>query len=169
MSISELASIGEFVGGIGVLATLVFLVLEIRRSTKTLRANAKTAGMESLATFNELIASDAEIAAIFQRILSGESLNSFDANELFRFHIMVRALVQRMEAQYFQYVEGLIEPGYWKQRRSWLKSFVDSPALRDWWLAEANSAQYTEEFVLHINSTQQRCQIGPEGQLQGDA
>jgi hypothetical protein len=44
-------SIGEFIGGIGVLATLIFLTIEVRKNSRILRANAKTAGMDSFASF----------------------------------------------------------------------------------------------------------------------
>jgi hypothetical protein len=34
--------VGEFLGGVGVLATLIFLLFEVRGNTKILKANAST-------------------------------------------------------------------------------------------------------------------------------
>ena len=45
MSLDELASLGEFIGGIGVLATLVFVAVQLRQNTRAIqRSNAREAG-----------------------------------------------------------------------------------------------------------------------------
>ena len=40
MSILELGALGEFFGSIGVIATLIYLAIQIRSNTKTTKANA---------------------------------------------------------------------------------------------------------------------------------
>ena len=167
MSLEQLAALGELVGGLGVIATLLFLALEVRSNSRILRANAKTAGMESFANYNEMIATDPFVAPIIQAMLRGEGAR-LDEVERFRFTAVVRALIQRMEAQYFQYVEGLVDEAYWTQRRVWLKGFLENPALQEWWELEARSAQVTEEFVRHINSTPMAKRIGIDGRVVDD-
>lgn len=39
MTLEQYAAIGEFVGGIGVVITLVYLALQIRQNTKTVRSS----------------------------------------------------------------------------------------------------------------------------------
>ena len=167
MSLEQLAALGELVGGLGVIATLLFLALEVRNNSRILRANAKTAGMESFANYNEMIATDPFIAPLIQAVLRGEGAQLDDV-EMFRFTTAVRALIQRMEAQYFQYVEGLVDEEYWTQRRVWLKGFLDNPALSEWWAREAKSSQVTEQFVRHINSTPAAPRIGIDGRIAED-
>lgn len=167
MSLEQLSSIGELVGGIGVLATLLFLVFEIRNNSRILKANAKTAGMESFASYNELIATDPYLPPLIGKVLR-KGFGSLDTDEHFRVTAAIRALVQRMEAQYFQYTEGLVDPVFWSQRRIWLKGFLSNPGFIEWWELESRSAQVTDEFVLHINSTDSEVIIGINGQLVED-
>ena len=155
--------IGEFVGGVGVLATLVFLLFEVRGNTRILKANAKTSGMESIAHYNEALAHDQILSELFERFLSGEPLDSFSRPEQFRLTLAMRGLLQRLEAQYFQYEAGLVDDKYWNTRRTWLKSFLDQPSLSDWWSVESTSAQLTDEFVEHINSATNSFVMGPAG------
>lgn len=167
MSLEQLAALGELVGGLGVIATLLFLALEVRSNSRILRANAKSAGMESFARYNEMAATDPLLAPIVQRVLQGDGA-PLDEVEQLRFTLAVRALIQRMEAQYFQYREGLVDEDYWTQRRVWLKGYLDQPALREWWTLEGKSAQLTEEFVRHVNSTPVGLRVGLNGQVEED-
>ena len=167
MSFEQLASIGELLGGIGVIATLLFLAVEIRSNSRILKANAKTAGMESFAYYNELLATDPILAPLMDTLLE-EGFDSFDSVERFRVTLAIRSLVQRNEAQYFQYTEGLIDEEFWGQRRKWLKGFLDTPALQEWWEVESKSAQVTEQFIRHINSTTTKIDLGRTGQLRDD-
>jgi hypothetical protein len=163
MNFEQISMIGEFVGGIGVLATLLFLLFEVRGNTKILKANAKTSGMESIAHYNETLAHDEILSELFERLGSGESLDSFTRLEQFRLTVAMRGLIQRLEAQYFQYEAGLVDDQYWNTRRRWLKSFLDLPNLLDWWAVESKSSQLTDEFVEHINSTKNGFVMGVAG------
>ena len=42
MSIIELGAIGELVGGVAVIGTLIFIAIQIRQNTHQLRENART-------------------------------------------------------------------------------------------------------------------------------
>jgi len=163
MNFEQISMIGEFIGGIGVLATLLFLLFEVRGNTRILKANAKTSGMESIAHFNETLAHDEILSELFERLSSGESLDSFSRTEQFRLTVAMRGLIQRLEAQYFQYQAGLVDDQYWNTRRTWLKSFLDLPNLSDWWAVESASAQVTDEFVEHINLTKSSFSMGAGG------
>ena len=53
MSLSELASLGEFIGGVGVLVTLVFVAVQLRQNTRAIqRNNAREAGNALVTTMH---------------------------------------------------------------------------------------------------------------------
>ena len=60
-----LGNYGEFVGAVAVVVTLVYLVLQIRHSTKATRAASHHAITDSLNLGNIAQAQDAELAQIF--------------------------------------------------------------------------------------------------------
>ena len=154
MNLERLALVGELLGGVGVLVTLVFLTLEVRKNSRILRANSQTAGMLSFAAYNEMLATDPVLPGLFIRVLAGEDIDSLDPEERFRVTLALRGIIQRIEAAYFQFVEGQVEEPYWAQRRMWLKSIVLRPNIAKWWAVESKSAQVTEAFIAHINSSE---------------
>jgi hypothetical protein len=48
MTITELGSLGEFVGSIAVLVTLIYLVLQIRQNTQSIRSQSRFSVLETL-------------------------------------------------------------------------------------------------------------------------
>ena len=60
MTLQDLANIGELVGGIGVLATLIFVVLQLRQNTRAIQsANAREAGDAMISQMQANMASPA--------------------------------------------------------------------------------------------------------------
>ncbi|MCP5131848.1 MAG: hypothetical protein H6985_19955 [Pseudomonadales bacterium] len=165
MNFEQIALIGEFVGGLGVLATLVFLIFEVRGNSRILKANAKTSGMESTAHYNEVLAQDEVLAGLAHRVSSGEPFDSLSSLEQFRLTLVLRGIIQRLEAMYFQYEAGLVDEEYWNTRRCWLKSMIDQPSLSKWWEAESASSMVTDQFIEHIAATRGSFILGPGAQI----
>ena len=49
MNLESLANVGEFVGGVGVIASLIYLALQIRRSTSSQRADITARVLDHMA------------------------------------------------------------------------------------------------------------------------
>ena len=75
-------------------------------------------------------------------------------DEVFRLHMLMRAAVQIMEATYFRYEEGLLDPRIWTLRRRWTKSFVQTDPVSHWWAGERDSSLFTEEFIAEIDGAE---------------
>ncbi|MCZ6460042.1 MAG: hypothetical protein O6766_11860, partial [Gammaproteobacteria bacterium] len=65
MSITELGALGEFLGSIGVLLTMVYLAVQIRQNTSTIRMNAEQEKSKWWNSFNQELALDGELIEIF--------------------------------------------------------------------------------------------------------
>ena len=66
MSLSDLASIGSFVSGIAVLASLIYLSLQVSQNTKHSRALIQQGRVTGITT-NYLTMADADLAAAYHR------------------------------------------------------------------------------------------------------
>ena len=103
--LDALGNIGDFVGGIGVVATLVYLVLQIRQNTRQLEQNA------------ELVRAGAELeTARLMADWHGTLTNSPDMVRIWGIHMAEGAAALTAEerarliwfiAQYFTIIEGL--------------------------------------------------------------
>ena len=58
MSLQDLGNIGEFIGAVGVVASLIYLALQIRQNTKAVRRTAHISAVDAFNDFNSLVARD---------------------------------------------------------------------------------------------------------------
>jgi hypothetical protein len=56
MTLEELGNVGEFVSGLAVIITPVYLAFELRINTRTFRASAAAVSQDSMASINDLLA-----------------------------------------------------------------------------------------------------------------
>ena len=82
MDIMELGAIGELVGGVAVIATLIYLALQVRQNSDAIRWSNDCAQASSVQDSNCLyvrvlsqLSQDAELASIYHRATTGEPLD----------------------------------------------------------------------------------------------
>ena len=85
MDITTLAAWGEFIGGIAVVVSLIYLASQIRQNSRLLRASTASATMATNNDFSSLVVQDLEVARIFREgradrsSLSDDDLQRFDS------------------------------------------------------------------------------------------
>lgn len=65
MDITTLAAWGEFLGGIAVVVSLIYLASQIRQNSRLLNASSASTQAQSTSAFSSLVAQDPEVARIF--------------------------------------------------------------------------------------------------------
>ncbi len=127
MTIIELGALGEFLGSIAVLATLVYLAMQIRQNTRTMDeskklALAQTYQMRSDALQMMLVhAADSEyIGPIITKLTTAgypdvtSSLDQLSTEELGRFRQWQIAQQTHWDNMFFQYQQGFIDEEYYR-------------------------------------------------------
>ncbi len=78
MTISDLGDLGDFLGGIGVIATLIYLAIQIRRNTATVQTASLESAYASHTEFQRTIWSDPELNELwFKGLLGKDQLTLF--------------------------------------------------------------------------------------------
>lgn len=118
MTISELGSIGEFVGAIGVVVTLIYLAYQIRQNTTQLKQNASMA--KAAAVNNSNIALRHTRQSIFESgslskiFLSGnQDYSKLSELELLRYRLTLQNITDVMLDIYSQTLETNFSPENW--------------------------------------------------------
>ena len=153
MNLQDLASIGEFVGGLAVLVTLLYLALELRENTKTLKANSTTDSYLGWSEFNFQLSKHPGHVAIMRSFDPQESLDNFNPSEQVALDFFGRAMMQRFGAGSFQYDAGLLHSDAWDQQIAYCRSFIELPVWREWWENEKKQPIYADSFLSAIEST----------------
>ena len=87
--LEALGNLGDFIGGIAVVATLLYLAVQIRQNTRLLKANALASASAAKVSFNHLLGSDPDAARVFQVGL--EDFSSLTDDERRQFVILLRS------------------------------------------------------------------------------
>ena len=152
MTIQQLGSLGEFIAAIATLATLIYLAIQIRRNTSIARATiihqTNSAGMREL----ELVAQNADLAAIYDKGMKGESLTGTD---LVRFIAIVEMYLIWLENVDSQNSAGLYFQGddlddVVDKLSGEIRELFSTPEVRQWWHHRAER-NYMDSFVKKIN------------------
>lgn len=139
MTISELGSIGEFVGAIGVVITLIYLAFQIRQNTQQLEQNASMA--KAAAVNNSNIALRQTRQAIFvsepvsELFLAGnEDCSKLSDLQLLRYRFMLQNITDVMLDIYSQTLETNFSPENWQaQGVNLVKRILDTNGGKWFW------------------------------------
>jgi len=133
MDLDALGNIGEFVGALGVVASLVYLAVQVRQNTASVRAATFQALAQSYSDFASLIGSDGEVA----RILHAGSSDPEAGTELerFRFNFLLVAATRRWENAFYQHERGMLDASQWEGLQAGALLSLRTPGGRAWWRA----------------------------------
>ena len=145
MSLQELSQIGEFLGGLSVLLTLVYLAIQIRGNTKAVRLAGAQQTNDALILAYRQLAENSELNRIFR---SGtRDINSLTEDETGQFYAFWAATLFVAQNWLYQRDNGALDEelvmtfllglsgnfhadgfkSYWQERK-----FMYSKRLHDW-------------------------------------
>ncbi len=114
MTIIELGALGEFVGAIAVVGTLIYLAVQIRQNTSQIRDNVLSLQVNAyqdlinrIADVNKLVISDGEWASI--AVKAAENPTELDSIELSRYMSFLMMLIRHADMAYLQYEKGMLD------------------------------------------------------------
>ena len=150
MNWEALGAIGEVVGAVGVIATLVYLAYQIRQNTIQLeqtilsaRASAVNASQVTLRENRQSIFEDAEMAGIFLR--GNQSPDSLSEIEQLRYRLLMQNVTEAMLEIFSQTAITNFSPETWESQGATLVLRVlDTPGGH--WFWETYSDNYPTEF-----------------------
>ena len=82
MNWDAIVAVVELVGVIAVIASLVYLAVQVKQSTAVARAAMVHATSELWASYGQMLASDGELADIYLRGINGEQLSPVETFRL---------------------------------------------------------------------------------------
>jgi hypothetical protein len=128
-----LGNYGEFVGAIAVVATLVYLAVQIRQNTRSMDESRKFALVDSYVRRNDVMeralmqtAVSEDMAQILNQYYEG-GIESLTPLQKTRLTFWERARHVRIESQFFQHQQGFLDDEYYENQ---FKSVVRRAAPR---------------------------------------
>ena len=128
MNIQDWGALGELVGAVAVVATLVFLTTQIRQNTRTMRASAVQVAMGKSADLMTLLLKDQELHDLFWRFYRGEQLGAEQWQRLSMFHTMN---LRNVQSALYQLEQGLFDEETFELWNRGLADFCLNPQYRE--------------------------------------
>ena len=141
MSLADLGNIGEFVGSIAVLVTLIYLAIQIRQNTAATKIQIRQAIADSQSANINLRATDDRLPIIIAKANDSEDLTLEEEHRLY-FHL--DATLRQFENFHSHYKSGVLDTDDWLSLLYGLERTLRSPKAREVW--EVMKPAYNEGF-----------------------
>ncbi len=145
MSLSELGSLGEFVGSIAVFVTLIYLALQIRQNTNAIKGANEKQMTDDIQEWVKQIVSDDELRDIWHRMAIGQPIN---AQESLRLLWLMVYWFNMCEGWYRLHQRNLISQQAWEARLTEAIANLQHPLIDEWWRTKA--ASLSKDFRTYI-------------------
>lgn len=154
MTLQDLGALGDMIGGIAVVASLIYLAIQIRQNTrqiaKEVEANRMAAferNVESANRVRELLIVNPEITDVF---LSGlRDYSGLEARDRFRFDQLMRNVMASFQGSYLRQRAYDTDPRGFEGAGRIVDTLLRSPGVRDWLAqGEFDWRPEFESFVL---------------------
>ncbi len=131
MNWEALGAIGETIGALGVIGTLVYLAVQIRQNTKSLRASTYQAVLDSSRSDNELILVHPHLEHVYRVGRRDPTALTDEERPLFR--LLLAQFFLNHEMMFLQHQQGVIDDDLWERRQIALQMLASQPGVRQWW------------------------------------
>jgi len=141
MDITTLAAWGEFIGGIAVVVSLLYLAVQIRINTKIVRASNFRNVIGDTSGFTTMIV-DPATAALYVR--GAEDFAGLSAEDQARFHGLMCHLTNPVNQAFALHHYGLLDRDIFENQIRTLAILFERPGAKQWW--KANEHWWPPDF-----------------------
>jgi hypothetical protein len=131
MTLDSLGNIGEFVSGVAVIVSLIYLATQVRQHSHATRSAALSSISASVSEFLDHVARDPELTALWFDGLSGQV--ELSETEQRRFSLLLLSLARRWESAFYQSTSADLESDAWAGVQGGLVFIFSAPGAQAWW------------------------------------
>ena len=147
LNLSQLADLGEFLGGIFVVCSLVYLAIQIRQNTQSNRAENFARGLERISEMQATLSRDPELASLHARGVADAS--SLTPQERIRFTWWFAEAFGAFEFLFHQSKTGAIPDEIWERWSETVAWWLSYPGVQAWW--RAHPAPFSRSFTRFVD------------------
>ncbi len=157
MTLEEFNYIAEIIGSIAVIASLIYVALQVRQNTAATQAATGQAYVDSMNEYVGLINASSNLADILHRGANG--ISNIKGGEIIQFGAFLDQCFITFEAFYFQWKAGVLDSRLWSIYRHSIADLLVQPGQQQWW--ETRRHWYDKEFQEYINEVMESGEAKP--------
>lgn len=147
MNISEVGAVGELIGGIGVIVTLLYLAVQVRQNAKQQKFSSTSNLQEQLSQAYDPAYFENNMSA-YRKGLADEQL---DPDEYMTFYFLSFRALAHFHQIFASHKKGYIDDSILSMNRGVLLNFLGAPGMRKYWLTVGREIGFPNDFVEWVN------------------
>ena len=147
MNWEAVSAVGQIIGAIAVVISVVYLAVQVRSNARQMRL----ASMRSMSdAFNRWLQSMAENPHIGELWYRGmRDFDSLEGGDLARYSALMDHQFRIYEDMYYQKVEGHLDPRVWRGFEAPMRDIIAYPGIQAWWRSRAH--WFSKEFGKFVD------------------
>lgn len=134
MDLDSLAKFSEFLGGIVLVISLVYLAYQVRQNTQSLRSENYARVLERMSTMQSRLSMDPDLHHLF--MVGAEDPARLSRSERVRFSWALYELFGAGEFMFHQARDKALPPAVWARWEATIGWWLSHPGMRTWWVAK---------------------------------
>ncbi len=147
MALEDLGNIGEFVAAIGVIVSFVYLAVQIRQNTRSIRSSAYQSAVASSVEMGNTWAVDGSLAEIVTK--AARDYSALEGADRYRFAMYAYTVFRSYENLFYQRGQGALQADLWEGYHNMLVVHLKSAGLAEWW--EIQHDFFSVEFQHYVD------------------
>ena len=146
MTLMEWGALGELIGGIAIIVSLIYVGLQIKQNTNALKLRTAHNTAEDLSDLYLVPAQSSELTDICFRGL--QDVNVLEGADRMRFYGYLHKLFRSYENAHYQFTNGALEIGQFAGITKQFIFLLTTPGCHDYW--QERKSWYNEEFQSYV-------------------
>ncbi len=150
MSIQDLGAIGQLIGSVAVVASLIYLAVQVRQNTQGIRSSAHQHVVSANAAVTMTPAQNLDFAAVLWK--GAMSSKNLSEETQVAFNLWCWQYFAMIQATHQLFFAGAVDEGVWGRELQRAVGGLRVPGFKEWWEAGGRS-QLSPDFVALVEST----------------
>jgi hypothetical protein len=147
VTLNELGNLGEFISGLAVVVTLVYLAIQIRHNTRVVRSSMHQNMIESTLRIAESVSDTNDVGRIV--LHADQDYDELTEVERIRFDAYAERVFNNFESVFYSYRNSMIEEDLWESWESSYLADISRASMRRYWNEER--PQHLRDFMDFID------------------
>ena len=152
MNLETLANLGETIGGVAVVVSLIYLAVQVRQNTHSQRTENYAHELERMSSFQSLLSHDGELSRLFSKGVQDTA--ALTPQERIQFTWSLYEAFGSFEFLFHAAQSDSVPKEVWARWSTIVAWWLSFPGVQEWW--HARPVPFTESFTSFVESTMQQ-------------
>lgn len=148
IDLQSLANLGEVIGAAAVVASLLYLAVQVRQGTKAQRTENYARALDRIAAMQSALSQDSEISSIFARGV--QDIGKLTTLERIRLTWGLYEMFDAFEFMFYTYKNDEIPEEVWARWSRTIAFWLSFPGIAAWW--DVRPVQFIQSFTEFVET-----------------